>query len=372
MKHNKQRLITASLFSLLVWGLFFNSCHACTGIRLTATNESVVYGRSMEWGSFDLHSRIAIVPRGYGFTGLTPDGYNGMKWKGKYAVVGLDLIYKDYLADGMNEKGLSAGLFYHPGFADYMEYDQSRASETITALDVVSFVLSQFSTVDEVRQGMKTVRVVPVIEKAIGIPVYAHWMVTDAKGKSIVIEFTDGKLKVYDNKLGVLTNAPNYDWHMINLRNHMNLSAAAIPDKKIEDMKFTPLGAGSGMIGLPGDFTPPSRFVRAVAWSQTARPTETSTETVYELFRILDNFNLPLGGAEGSGSADNLKGMRSSTIWTTAWDLTERVLYYHTQHNRRVRKLDLKKLDFSSKTSDIVHITLDHKKEQDIEDITPK
>jgi choloylglycine hydrolase len=124
-------------------------------------------------------------------------------------------------------------------------------------------------------------------------------------------------------------------------------------------------------IWKPGDFTPPSRFVRAVAWSQTARPVENSSDAIYELFRILDNFNVPLGAAEGSDSEEtNLKGMRSSTIWTTGWDLSERVLYFHTQHNRRVRKVTLNKIDFSGKKID--HITLDVKKEQDVKDSTPK
>jgi choloylglycine hydrolase len=144
-------------------------------------------------------------------------------------------------------------------------------------------------------------------------------MITDPSGASIVVEFTGGQLKIHDNDLGVITNAPNYDWHLINLRNYINLSAVELPSKKIVDLDFTALGGGSGMIGLPGDFTPPSRFVRAVAWTQTARSTQNADETVYELFRILDNFNLPLGSAEGPGNSEKLEGMRSSTIWTTRW-----------------------------------------------------
>ncbi|MFZ0725270.1 MAG: linear amide C-N hydrolase [Desulfobacterales bacterium] len=97
--------------------------------------------------------------------------------------------------------------------------------------------------------------------------------------------------------LGVITNSPSFDWHMTNLRNYINLSAVALPTKKIEDLDFAPLGGGSGMIGLPGDFTPPSRFVRAIAWSQTTRPMEKSDEAIYDLFRIRDNFNVPLGAA---------------------------------------------------------------------------
>ena len=128
-----------------------------------------------------------------------------------------------------------------------------------------------------------------------------HYLVTDASGKAIVIEFLKGELKVFDAPLGVLTNAPSYDWHETNMRNYVNLSPVALPDKKIENLDFKPLGGGSGMIGLPGDFTPPSRFVRAVAFTQTARPTKTGGESMYELFRILDNFNVPLGAAEGTG-----------------------------------------------------------------------
>jgi len=371
MTLNKKKFIPILIGFLLIFGTFTNSVLACTGIRLIATDNSVVYGRTMEWGKFDLQSRVTIIPRGYSFIGLTPEGENGKKWKAKYGVVGLDMVGQDFIADGMNEKGLAAGLFYHKGFASYPTYEKDKADITITALDVTNYILSLFATIDEVRQGMEKVRVVAVVQEEIGIPVYAHWMVTDTNGNSITIEFCDGNMKIFDNPLGVITNGPTYDWHMMNLRNYINLSSVAFPDKKIDDLDFTPMGAGSGMIGLPGDNTPPSRFVRAVAWTGTARPTPTSAETVYEVFRILDNFNLPLGAAEGSDNSSDLEGMRSSTIWTTAWNLSGHVLNYHTQHNRRVRALYLDKIDFSDIGDSIIHIPLDRVKAQDIEDITP-
>lgn len=361
-------MLTASI----LFSMFTATVNACTGIRLSGTDKGIVYGRTMEWGAFDLHSRVTIIPRGHEFIGLTPDGKTGKKWKAKYGVVGLDLLEKVTLADGMNEKGLTAGLFYHPGFAKYPEYDPAKAATSITAIDVVHFILTQFATIDEVRKGMSKVRVVPVVEEVLGIPVDAHFMVTDPQGKAIVIEFIDGEMKIFENPLGIITNSPTFDWHMTNLRNYVNLSAVAIPDKKIENLDFAALGGGSGMIGLPGDFTPPSRFVRATALSQTARPTETSGETVYELFRILDNFNVGVGSAEGSdvshGDTDKL---RSSTLWTTAWDTKDKVFYYHTQHNRRVRKIDLAAMDFSAIGNSLIYIPLDQKKEQDVVDITP-
>ena len=166
---------------------------------------------------------------------------------------------------------------------------------------------------------MAGVRVVPVVEPAIGIAPPLHYLVTEPSGRAIVIEFLKGEMVIFEAPLGVLTNAPSYDWHETNLRNYINLSPVALPGKTIGELNFKPLGGGSGMIGLPGDNTPSSRFVRAVAATQTARATPTGEETVYELFRILDNFNLPRGAAEGSGE-ERTSGMRSSTIWTTGYD----------------------------------------------------
>jgi choloylglycine hydrolase len=220
---------------------------------------------------------------------------------------------------------------------------------------------------------MQEISVVGVVEKAIGIVVDGHWMVTDNSGTSIVIEFTDGELRIHDAPMGVITNAPNYDWHMTNLSNYLNLSMFSVEPKNLSGVTFAPTGAGSGMIGLPGDNTPPSRFVRAVTWTQSTRQIENATEGIYETFRILDNFNLPLGpdAAEGSGKGNDAEIMRSSTIWTTAWNLTDLTLNFHTQHNRRVRKINVKEIDFSKIGEEIVHIKLDEKKEQDILDITP-
>ena len=108
---------------------------------------------------------------------------------------------------------------------------------------------------------------------------------------------------------------------------------------------------------------------RAVAFSKSARPTKTGDEAVYELFRILDNFNVPLGASEGTGD-DKTQGMRSSTLWTSGYDTKNKVMYYHTQHNRRVRKVDLSKIDFDT-PRELVRMPLDKEKRQDIEDVTP-
>jgi choloylglycine hydrolase len=369
----KQTLIGALIVAFAISLFIPAGVSACTTICLKANDGAVVCGRTMEWGTFDLNSRVTIIPRGHEYLAGTPDGKKGVSWQTRYGVVGLDMMEQDTLTDGINEKGLYVTALYHPGFAEYQPYDPAQAKISMGPNDWVKYVLSQFATVEEVREGLKKVRVVAILEPLIGnIPPPLHLMVTDKTGKSIVVEYLKGGLRVFDNPLHVMTNAPSYDWHMTNLRNYVNLSTNPFPATKMEGVEFAPLGAGSGLLGIPGDYTPPSRFIRAVYYTQMARKTPDGPETLYEVFRILDSFNLPLGSAEGSGQQERLKGMRSSTIWTSAADTKNLVYYYHTQHNRKVRMVNLKGIDFTPKKSGMVHIPLDKQKSQDIEDVTPK
>ena len=346
---------------------------ACTGITLNGSDGSVVRARTMEWGLFDMKGSLDIVPRGYAMTSPNmPDGKAGMSWKAKYGFVGTAGLGRPLFMDGMNEVGLSAGLFYLPGFAKYKDYVPALAAKSMAPTDVAGYILARFSTVDEVRKAMEEIQIVAIKEPALGFPAPIHIMVTDPTGKSIVIEPVKKKLNIHDASLGVITNASTYDWHITNLRNYLNLSAISLPAKKVEGIDFTPLGAGSGMIGLPGDFTPPSRFIRAVAFSKSARKTDGGYDTVREAFRILDNFNVPAAAAEGSqhdiGPDDKLV---SATQFTTAADMKNRVFYYHTQFSRRVRMVDLKKIDFGKIGERIISRPLDEKREEDVLDMTP-
>ena len=370
----KRALTNYLLLALAIPVFLYGTASACTGIVLMADDGAAVYGRTQEWGAFDLNSRLVVVPRGYELKGHTPDGKPGHRWKARYGVVALDATEQDYAIDGMNEKGLVVGTLYLPGFAEFQPYDPAQANISMGPLDLANFVLTQFATVDEVREGLKRIHVVPVPEPALGgIPAPVHLMVVDQSGETIVVQYLKGELKIFDNPLRVITNSPSFDWHMTNLRNYINLSAVALPAKKIEDLDFAPIGAGTGFLGIPGDYTPPSRFVRAVAYTQTARKTPDGDETVYEALRIMDNFNLPLGSAEGPDSdPELLKGMRSSTIWTIAADTRNLKYYYHTQHNRRLRMVDLKKIDFSPKKLEVKRYPLDKQKSQDIDDVTPQ
>ena len=342
----------------------------CTGICLKGTDNTAVYGRTMEWGEFDLESRVLIVPPGQEFTGSTPDDKPGARWMSHHGLVGLDGLNQPFLLDGINDKGLACGAFYLPGFAEYEAYNPREADKSIGPSEVVHYILSQCASVDETREALEQVRVVPVAVPALGFVLPLHFVVMDASGQSLVIEYvSDGELKLYRNSLGVITNAPPFEWHLINLRNYVNLSPVAIPSRKLKDIDFSPLGAGSGMLGLPGDFTPPSRFIRAVAFTQTARPTRGGLDTVTEVFRILDNFNIGVRSAEGSEMQTD-DSMLASTQWTTAADTRNLVYYYHTAYNRRLRMIDLPAIDFN--VDKVIVFPLDAKREEDVKDVTPR
>ncbi len=350
------------------------SALACTGIMLKGADGTSVRSRTLEWGEFDLFPQLEVVPRNHQFASeKMPDGKAGLSWKNRYGFVGITLLKKEAFLEAINEKGLNGGLFYHPGYAEYAKYDPAQAADSLAPTDLVGYIISQCATLDEVRAAFKKIHVAPVVEPALGFPAPVHFIFSDPQGKAIVVEFIGKKTIIVDAPLGVITNAPSYYWHETNLRNYVNLSAVAVPTKKLDGKTFAPMGAGSGMIGLPGDFTPPSRFVRAVAFSQSARKTTGGFDTVRESFRILDNFNVPLDAAENSGDKANKKSdhMYSATQITTSVDTKNMVLYYHTQYDRRVRKVDMKKLDFSKNPDKIIVRPTDPKQEEDILDVTP-
>ncbi len=290
-----------------------------------------------------MNSQAVKYPRGEEFQGITPEGKNGIKWNGRYGFVAFQAD-EGIAMDGMNEKGLSVGAFLHKGFARYFEYDPMYASESLSPVDIIPYILSSFSSIEELKSNIKKVRVVPVVDPVIGIPWPGHLMVSDKDGKCVVLEFIGGEIKISDNPVGVITNNPTFDWHLTNLRNYGYLSNKPFDTVKWGDLEITPLAGGSGMLGLPGDFTSPSRFIRAVVFSQTSRTTAE--------------------GSEGN-SGDQ---MPSATQWTIANNTGDLTIYYHTMYNRRVRKIDLKKLDFTSGEKQIM--PLDKDTHEDIEDVT--
>ena len=314
---------------------------SCTGISLTSKDGANIVARTVEWAEGESPSDYLIVPEGFAKQSMLPDGKReGMKYTAFYGYVGL--ASEDYVIEGLNEAGLSSGLFYFPNVGAYPKYDPALKDITISDTEFVAWILGNFETVEDVIAALSNVRVVATDSRAQNL----HWRVADKYGRQIVIEYIDGIPMVHENRLGVLTNSPAYDWHITNLNNYINLKPGTDVSHPFGDINMSPIGHGSNMLGLPGDMTPPSRFVR-VAFYQTSAPVLASADkAVEQAFTILDAMTIPIGSQYSDKT--KIPDIPSATQWTSVTDMTNDRIYYTTMYNPIIRKFDLKEIDFSS------------------------
>ncbi len=316
--------------------------NACTGIALTAKDGGRVMARTVEWASSAMDCGYVVAPRGHMHQSLTPTGENGLKYKALYGYVGLYTEYAPFVVEGLNEAGLSAGLFFFPQYGQYEEYNASNNARTLCDMQFVSWVLSQFSTIDQVKDAMKEIDLVS-LDNRIGT---VHWRIAEPNGKVVVLEFVGGKANFYDNPLGVITNAPGFEWQMMNLNNYVNLKPGSAPNQEIaKGVELRQFGGGSGMLGLPGDYTPASRFVRAAFMQTTAPLQPKSFDAAMMAFHLLNNFDVPVGLQVAEGKAP--EGLQTATQFTSATDQKALKLYYRTAWNSDIRCIDLMGIDFS-------------------------
>ena len=143
----------------------------------------------------------------------------------------------------------------------------------------------------------------------------------------------------------MLTNSPDLEWHLTNLNNYVNLYPGSAPVQKLGAADLRSFGAGSGFLGIPGDVTPPSRFVRAAFYQATSPRRDTAHETVLQCFQILNNFDIPVGVEFPLGKVPC--DIPSATQWTSATDMVNGAIYFRTMYDSEIRKIDLRTIDFA-------------------------
>lgn len=315
---------------------------ACTSIRMKTTDGLVIYARTMEYAD-QLHSGISVIPAGTEFVGTLPDASpKGLAWTAQYAFFGMNSYGLPCINDGMNEKGLIVGALFFPGYAEYQRFHPAGANRTLAQYELPNWLLSNFATVAEVKNGLGAITVCqgPTASQGVTIgPVPLHFTVHDATGESLVIEYMDGKVRLHDNPLGVLTNSPPFDWMLTYLSNSVNLSATNVPVLDLKGYTVRQIGQGSGMLGLPGDYTPPSRFLRMVALTQAARPATGADPGLNLAMTVIDNVDIALGTVrEKTGSGE----IQELTQWVAAADPSRLRYYFRTYDNKNWRYVDLK------------------------------
>lgn len=332
-------------FLIFILLSFMTTSWACTGIQLKAKDGSIINGRTVEFG-LNLELSGLLIPRNYSLKGTLPDGSVGMTYTSKYAAIGGGMFGEPALADGINEKGLAIGAFYFPEYAEYTKVTPDNKKRALSPTEFSNWILTQFATVDEVKQNLKNAIIVATTPKGWPVIPPFHYVVYDKTGKSIVIEPIKGELKVYDDPIGVLTNSPTFDWHITNLASYINLSPINAPSVTVDGFKLQQFGEGSGMHGMPGDFTPPSRFVRAAFFSSTAIPAATADETVFQAFHILNQFDIPMGSVRAMNGTSVVPEI---TLATTVRDPQNLKYYFRTYDDQTIKMVALNSYDLNAK-----------------------
>jgi choloylglycine hydrolase len=311
----------------------------CTAIRVRTTSGEMVIGRTMEFAQ-DLGWRLLVVPRGTAFQGTAPDGV-GHAWSARHGFVGVGALGRNSATDGVNDAGLYAGLLYLPGFACYQAHDGVPEEDLVSADELASLVLAGAGSVREAIELVSEVVVWNRIEELLGGVLPIHLVLYDAAGDAAVVEWVGGERRAHDNPFGVCTNAPPFDWHMTNLRNYVNLSATNVDPMDLDGLQLKGLGEGTGLLGLPGDWTPPSRFVRATAISQATLPVEGADAGMLAALHVINAFDIPRGLVRGSSGGD-------FTQWSSVVDLAGGRYALRTYDDPTPRLLALDELELET------------------------
>ncbi len=318
--------------------LYFLPLFACTDIVIETKDGALINGRSMEFG-LPMNSKIALNPKGRKHQSKAPNNEPGLAWTSKYGYISINCLEQGFTTDGLNEEGLSIGALW---FAD-VEYPQvapGLTSQAIVLQDVGNWLLGNFATVEEVKNGLSTVIIWAEAIPPIGIPPL-HLIVHDAKGNHLVMEFINGEMVLSDNPLGIFTNAPSFDWQLTNLRNYINLSPVNVAPLTIDNFTLHPTGQGTGLMGLPGDWSSPSRFIKAALSKAFAIPAATTAKGIILMEHLLNTVDIPLGVVRTTSNKMDF------TQWIVIKDLTHKIVYYRTYDDLTLRFVDLKRLDFS-------------------------
>jgi choloylglycine hydrolase len=318
--------------------------YACTDFMFSTKDGAWINGRSMEF-AYPTNGELVVHPQGESRKGLSPNGGDGLVWKNKYGYVAVASF--GITSDGMNEKGLGFGALWMPDSV-YQDVPKGEESKALALQFVGDWLMGNFETVAEVKEALKNVYIWGnKVELFKGVPV-VHLSLHDAKGDSLVIEFIDGHVNVFDNTLQVLTNYPRFEWHKLNLNNYIALSAHNAKPINIDDTVLSIHGQGSGMLGIPGDWTPPSRFVRAYAFKNFAVERQTADEGVDLALHLLNTVDIPFGNivenTSQGGSKEN--PLFDYTQWVVVKDLSNKKIYFRSYENLNVFKVDLTKIDF--------------------------
>lgn len=242
-----------------------------------------------------------------------------------YAMIGMATVADGFplYFEATNEKGLSAAGLNFPDNADYKPYAEGKTN--VTPFEFIPWILGKCADTDEAMAAMENLNLVN-ISFSEGLPLSPlHWFVSDRK-RSVVVESTAEGLKIYEDPIGVLTNNPTFDYHMMNLNNYMHLHEGAAENRLSPNHELSNYSLGMGALGLPGDFSSASRFVKAAFVKLRSCSGESESESVSQFFHILASVAMPKGCVLAAN------GDYEYTRYSSCCN-TDRGIYYYTTYN---------------------------------------
>ncbi|NEG69153.1 choloylglycine hydrolase [Bifidobacterium choloepi] len=290
----------------------------CTGVRFTDAEGDMYFGRNLDW-ECSYGETMKVTPRNFDYQ---PE-FNATF--GKRAVFGLAITAEDkpLYYDCANENGLAIAGLNFPGYAKY-EDGPVDGKTNVAAYEFPLWVTRNFDSVDEVEAALDGVAIVakPVNDKW---PVaLLHWIVAD-KTRSIVVEYMADGIHVYHNPIDAMTNQPTFAYHLENMKNYMNVTVDFPPTTDWDKYEMTAWGSGVSMHGLPGDYSSPSRLVRAAYTNSHYPQTSDEAHGVNRLFKTLQGSSMIYGGAKMEN------GNYEYTVYTSCFS-TKTMTYYHTSY----------------------------------------
>ena len=300
----------------------------------TYKTKDFYFGRTLDY-EISYGDQVVITPRNYPFRLR-----NGETLKNHYAMIGMACVMQDYplYYDAVNEKGLGVAGLNFVGNAHYGKSMEGR--NNLAQFELIPYLLGKCASIKEVRRALETVNLIdtPFMEN---LPVaQLHWLIADRE-ECIVLESVRDGLKIYNNPVGVLTNNPPFDMQLFNLNNYLHLSAENRPNTFSNALSLNAYSRGMGAMGLPGDLSSQSRFVRAAFVRMNSISGDSEPESVSQFFHILASVDQQRGCCRlGDGKCE-------ITLYTSCCNADKGIYYYTTYDNHQISGVDMHKEDLS-------------------------
>lgn len=299
----------------------------------TYTSKDHYFGRNLDL-EFSYHESVTITPR----RKVLPMRHAG-DLKEHYALIGMAFVVGDYplYYDATNEKGLSMAGLNFPGNAHYTKPEDGK--DNIASFEFIPWILGQCATVEEARQYLSRINLTDTAFSEQLPPSPLHWMIADQK-EVIVFEQTAKGAVVYDNPVGVMTNNPTFDYQLTHLQDYMNASASLPENRLIPGVEMNPYSRGMGGMGIPGDLSSASRFVKVAFTRMNSISGESESESISQFFKILGSVEQQKGCCRLGTDKDG-RELCEYTIYSSCCNMDKGIYYYTTYETSQISGVDM-------------------------------